>query len=120
MCWLKGWLKGWSRDLFSEGKAEAVSFGTSLLLLLVFYGCEMNKTLLNRPLEIAIHGSYDRRFEVLSWAVRVAFEVAAHGVNDDLFHLRISDRSDLHLFFHLCLDFPDPCRPYLRGFVSSP
>lgn len=68
----------------------------------------MNKTLLTRPLEIAIHGSDDRRFEALSWFFRVALEVAAHGVNDARFHLRISDRSDLYLSVHRCLDFHDP------------
>ena len=68
----------------------------------------MNKYLLTRPLEIAIHGRYDRRFEALSWFFRVALEVAAHGTDYARFHLRISDRSDLYLSVHRCLDFHDP------------
>ena len=74
----------------------------------------MNKALVTRPLEVALHGIHDRMLEVLSWFFRVALEVAAHGVNDARFHLRISARSDLRLFIPLCRDFHDPCRPSLE------
>ena len=74
----------------------------------------MNKALVTRPLEVALHGIHDRMLEVLSWFFRVALEVAAHGVDDARFHLRISARTDLRLLFPLCRDFHNPCRPSLE------
>ena len=68
----------------------------------------MNKALVTRPLEVALHGIHDRMLEVLSWFFRVALEVAAHGVDDARFQLRISDRSDLYLFVSRCRDIHDP------------
>jgi len=63
---------------------------------------------MTRPLEVALHGTHDRGFEVLSGSPRVALEVAAHGVNDARFQLRIPDRSDLYLFVPRCRDIHDP------------